>query len=236
MSRATVYLAPALVLCLGLSAARAGTIERVSVSSSGGQGNGDSIGPAISADGRVVAFWSNATNLVADDTNGVDDVFVHDRLTGVTERVSVDSSGAQGMFYSVSPAISADGRFVAFVSVAALAPPSSVGFVEVFVRDRLTGTTELVSRDFSGSSDAIGDEPAISADGRFVAFQSGTRNVVLGDTNGTFDVFVRDRLAGTNERVSVSSSGVEGNGPSDGAAISADGRFVTFFSGASNLV
>src|SRR2546426_1636880 len=129
MSRATVYLAPALVLCLGLSAARAGTIERVSVSSSGGQGNGDSIGPAISADGRVVAFWSNATNLVADDTNGVDDVFVHDRLTGVTERVSVDSSGGHANDTSSgggtsfpgqaenSPATSADRGDVAFVAL-----------------------------------------------------------------------------------------------------------------------
>jgi Tol biopolymer transport system component len=216
-------------------------IERVSLDSAGAEGNGDSGRPGISGDGRYVAFRSIASNLVPGDTNGVADVFVHDRQTGATERVSVDSAGLQANGPSGSPgdspSVSADGRYVAFWSDATdLVASDTNGSADVFVRDRQAGTTERVSVGSSGvegNGDSI--DAAISADGRHVAFSSLATNLVAGDL-GFSDVFVHDRLAGTTERVSVSSSGVKGNGPSESPALSADGRWVAFESWAGNLV
>jgi cold shock CspA family protein len=237
-----------------------GTTERVSVNNSGTQQNAatldnpgakpDDLGwgpPSISADGRFVAFTSSATNLVPNDTNGYKDIFVHDRQTGTTERVSVTSSGAQasGGFPgsvepsgSFNPSVSADGRFVAFSSWATnLVPNDTNGGGDVFVHDRQTDTTERVSVDSSGVQSYGGSSmPSISSDGRFVAFLSGASNLVPNDTNATTDVFVRDRQVGTTERVSVSNSGAQANGKSENLTISYDGRFVAFGSGASNLV
>jgi Tol biopolymer transport system component len=217
-----------------------GTTERVSVDSNGGQANSSSDMPSLSADGRFVAFMSYSANLVPGDTNGTWDVFVHDRATGLTERASVDSNGAQANASSQNPSISADGRFVVFMSYASnLVPGDTNAFLDVFVRDRQTGTTERVSVDSSG---AQGDSDSgliylsVSADGRFVAFDSHATNLVSGDTNGTWDVFVRDRQLGTTLRASLDSAGLQGNDISSGSSISADGRFVAFGSNASNLV
>ncbi len=180
------------------------------------QGDDASRFPSISADGRFVAFFSDATNLVAGDTNGADDVFVRDRKQGTTERVSVSSAGEQanaGTVRPPDPSISADGRFVAFESYASnLVAGDTYGTWDVFVRDRSAGTTELVSVSTAGEqgNDGSGD-PSISADGRFVAFESSATNLVAGDTNGADDVFVRDRQAGTTELVSVSTAGRQGN-------------------------
>jgi Tol biopolymer transport system component len=226
-----------------------GATVRVSVDSAGVQGNQDSFGPAISGDGRFVAFESNATNLVAGDTNGKSDIFVHDRDTdedGIfdeagqvsTTRVSVDSGGVQGNDRSHEAAISADGRFVAFVSFATnLVAADTNGYRDVFVHDRQTGATTRVSVDTTGVEG--NDEsvfPAISADGRFVAFESVASNLVPGDTNGRDDIFVHDRQTGATTRVSVDSVGVEANDGSGAVTISADGRHAAFFSWASNLV
>jgi Tol biopolymer transport system component len=223
--------------------ARAGTTERVSVSSSGEEGNAQSGLPCVSADGRFVAFHSGATNLVPGDTNGWADVFVHDRLTGTTDRVSVSSSGEQANWtpYALSskfPSISSDGRFVAFSSFATnLVPGDTNGREDVFVHDRLTGVTERVSVSSSGQQgNADSLTSSISADGRFVAFCSLANNLLPGDTNGCGDIFVHDRLTGATERVSVSSSGEPGNGGSYDPCISQDGRFVAFDSWSSNLV
>ncbi|MDO5648693.1 MAG: hypothetical protein Q4G20_12240, partial [Paracoccus sp. (in: a-proteobacteria)] len=215
-----------------------GVTERVSVSSSGEQGNRHSYNPSISADGRFVTFRSYATNLVPGDTNERDDVFVHDRQTGVTERVSVSSSGEQGGEWSSTPSISADGRFVTFYSDATnLVPGDTNGRHDIFVHDRQTGVTERVSVSSSGEQgDGYSYYPSISADGRFVAFKSDATNLVPGDTNGRGDIFVHDRQTGQTERVSVSSSGEQGNYESSAPSISADGRFVTFRSSATNLV
>ncbi len=215
-----------------------GATERVSVSSAGEQGNGDSWWRVISADGSFVAFYSYASNLVAGDTNGVPDVFVHDRVTGVTERVSVSSAGEQGNWGSINPAISANGRFVAFDSYASnLVAGDTNGDADVFVHDRATGATERVSVSSAGEQgNGESQYPAISADGRFVAFDSYASNLVAGDTNGDADVFVHDRATGATERVSVSSAGEQGNGGSWWPVISAEGRFVAFGSVASNLV
>ncbi len=215
-----------------------GTTERVSVDSAGVQGNGFSFSPSISADGRYVAFHSSASNLVVGDTNGFTDVFVHDRQSGTTERVSIDSGGTQGNWESGLPSISADGRYVAFESEARnLVVGDSNGHWDIFVHDRQTGATERVSVDTNGSQ-VNGDSylPAISADGRFVAFGSFASDLVSGDTNGVPDIFVRDRLNHTTQRVSVSNNGVQGDGDSYGPSISADGHFVAFWSYATNLV
>src|SRR5439155_1739277 len=155
---------------------------------------------------RFVAFASAATNLVAGDTNVVEDIFVRDRTAGTTERVSVDSAGAQTNGVSGGAAISAAGRCVASVSFAAnLVPGDSNGHLDIFVRDRVTATTERVNLD-SAAAQATGGgsyNPVISADGRYVAFESGASNLVSGDTNNQFDIFVRDRVSGTTERISV---------------------------------
>jgi Tol biopolymer transport system component len=218
------------------TAGAGGTIERVSVDSAGSQGNASSFKPSISADGRFVAFASGANNLVPGDTNRSEDVFVHDRRTGTTERVSVDSAGTEGNGPSLDPAISADGRFVAFDSSATnlVAEYTPTG---LFVHDRQTGTTERVSVNSAGVQGNGGSaNPALSADGRFVAFQSYATNLVPGDTNGVTEVFVRDRQTGVTERVSVDSAGIEGNDLSIWPALSGDGRFVAFISFATNLV
>jgi len=219
-----------------------GTTSRVSLNSSGAQGNGLSVQSAISADGRYVAYDSDASNLVPGDANGVTDVFVRDRVTGTTSRVNLSSTGVQGNGGGYFPAISADGRYVAFASAASNLVPGDINNAgDVFVRDRGTGTTSLVSRSSSGAqgNNLGSSDPAISADGRYVAFFSDASNLVPGDTNGGYfgyDVFVRDRVTGTTSRVSVSSTGAQGNDDSYDPAISADGRYVAFISSASNLV
>jgi Tol biopolymer transport system component len=215
-----------------------GTTVRVSVSSTGKQGNGNSFVDGISADGRYVVFESDASNLVPGDTNRASDVFVHDRLTGTTERVSVSSTGTQADDFSDFAAISADGRFVAFESAASNLVPDDSGVVpQVFVHDMLEGTTELVSVGSGGApANDESDQPSISGDGRFVAFESAASNLVPDDTNNAEDVFVRDRRTATTELVSISTGGAQGNNESGDPTISADGRFVAFDSGSSNLV
>ena len=190
--------------------------------------------PSISADGRFVAFASNASDLVPGDTNGADDVFVHDRQTGTTERVSVDTAGNQGNSHSGriggglgAVSLSADGRIVAFVSTATnLTPEGQRG---IFVHDRGTRVTEWVIATYTSRL-------SLSADGRFVAFDSSAPDLVAGDTNNNPDVFVHDRHTRTTERVSVDSAGTQGIGESLGALLSADGRLVAFVSSANNLV
>jgi Tol biopolymer transport system component len=215
----------------------------VSVSSNGAQGNQPSArfdGPAISASGRFIAFESGATNLVIGDTNHTPDIFVRDRGSGITERVSVDSAGVAANAVSGQPAISASGRYVAFQSIASnLVPGDTNEERDIFVHDRETGATERVSVSSTGE-EALndGEAPSISANGRYVAWDSRARNLVPGDTNSTEDVFVHDRQTGVTERVSVDSEGnqTEFAGYNFGPVISANGRHVAWFSRATNLV
>ncbi len=228
---------------------QSGVNERVSVASGGGQANGRSgdgrLGarPAISADGRVVAFHSQASNLVAGDSNGVADVFVRDRLTGETARVSLSTQGAQGSDDSTRPALSADGRVVAFQSRAKnldLAHPNPDGVSQIYVHDRDMGRTDLISLGadgLAGNGDAV--DAALSADGRWVVFSAQATNLIANDANGAngaAHIFVYDRQSGALERVSVSSAGIPANRDAATPAISADGRFVAYASAASNLV
>jgi TolB protein len=182
---------------------------RVPVGPGRQQANGDSSEPAISADGRFVAFASGASNLVAGDTNGTYDVFVRDRKLQVTRRVSVGPGGQQANSSSVGPAISADGRFVAFSSYASnLVAGDTNGTYDVFVRDLVAQVTRRVSVGAGGQqANSNSSDPAISAGGRFVAFVSVASNLVAGDTNHWDDVFVRDRFAQVTRRVSVGSGG-----------------------------
>jgi Tol biopolymer transport system component len=174
---------------------RTGRTEPVSVTPDGNAGNLGSTDPSISAGGRYVAFESDATDLVPGDANGAADVFVRDRLTGRTARVSVAPGGAEANNFSHSAAISGNGRFVAFASFAKnLVPGPRDGGEGVFVHDRRTGQTNRASVNQGGApGDSGSGDPSISSDGRFVAFSSSARNLVAGDTNGAADVFVRCR-------------------------------------------
>lgn len=213
-------------------------VTRVSVSSAGLQGDGDSSQPTISADGRRVAFTSMSTNLVAGDTNGVHDIFVHDRQTAQTIRVSVDSFGNQGDLESRRPCISADGLSVSFRSEATqLVPGDQNSTKDVFVHHLGNGTTVRASVDSAGiEGNGASVQASLSADGSLVAFASVATNLVVGDTNGSQDVFVRDLLAGTTVRVSLDSAGLPVVGTSERPTLSADGTAVVFASDAAGLV
>jgi Tol biopolymer transport system component len=211
------------------------TTTRVSVDSAGNQGDRNSDGASISADGRFVAFHSDSSNIVPGDTNNTFDIFVRDRLTNTTTLVSFDSAGNPGNRRSVGASISADGRFVAFSSGASnIVPGDTNNSGGIVVRDRLTNTTTRVSVDSAGNP-ASGFSTSISADGRFVAFSSSASNIVPGDTNDEPNILVRDRLTNTTTLVSVDSAGNPADDFSYNASISGDGRFVAFYSRASNL-
>jgi Tol biopolymer transport system component len=216
-----------------------GTTTRVSVGDGGAEGNGDSRGPCISADGRWVAFASTSSNLVPGDANGVQDIFVKDLQTGAIEIASLDSFGAPSDGDSFFPACSSDGRFIVFMSLGTtLVAGDTNGQRDIFVRDRQTALTERVSVSTMGVQ-GDGDcplYPSISRDGRFVAFYSDSTTLVAGDTNATYDIFLRDRQIGTTERVNVGLGGAEANGSSSLACVTDDGRYVTFMSVATNLV
>ncbi len=216
-----------------------GTTELVSISSIGTQGNGWSEEATISGDGRYIAFQSDATNLVAMDTNLATDIFLRDRVAGTSARLSVSVTGTQANNWSRQPSISADGNIIAFTSFASNLHPgdTSVGG-DVYVRDVAAGSTELTSVSSAGVKGNFesGGAGSVSGDGRFVAFSSGASNLVSGDTNTDEDVFVRDRLSGTTERLSISTLGGQGNGNSGSPSISPDGSHVAFVSDADNLV
>jgi Ca2+-binding RTX toxin-like protein len=259
---------------------RTGTTKRISVTSDGTQGNNGSYTPSISADGRYVAFSSDASNLVSGDTNGARDIFVNDLQTGITKRISVASDGIQGNSASYTPSISADGRYVAFSSPASnLVSGDTNDASDIFVKDLQAGTTKRISvasfsyapsisadgryvafsygaRDISvndlqtgitkpisvASDGTQGNNislyPSISADGHHVAFSSSASNLVSGDTNRYMRtrIFVKDLQTGTTQRISVASDGTQGNGNSYRPSISADGRYVAFESNDGNLV
>lgn len=238
--------------------------QLVSVDSAG-KTAGASFDPVISADGRYVAFDTGAP-LVADDTNGASDVYVHDLQAGSTVRVSVDGSGGQGPGNYHTPSISSDGRYVAFDAATPLTADDTNSKQDVYVHDLLTGQTTRVSVDSAGNQaddhsdgfslgsvqdgglEAAG--PQISSDGRYVAFESAASNLVAGDTNSCTvpnvtdfptpgqcpDVFLHDLQTGSTTRVSVDSTGAQADGASGDPAVSADGSAIAFLSDATNLV
>jgi Tol biopolymer transport system component len=217
---------------------RTGKTKRMSVKSNGKEVNSadGSEDASISADGRFVAFASDAA-LTNGDTNGMLDVFVHDRETGRTARVSVTSGEKQVLADTEDPAISANGRYVAFDSDGQFSGGDGNGMVDVYERDRKTGKTKRISVDSNGQG-VLADSasPAVSADGRFVAFESDGQLTAQTDYGPSplldSDVFVRDTKARTTTRMSLKSNGSEASTAAQIAsrdpAISANGRFVTF--------
>jgi surface antigen/Tol biopolymer transport system component len=216
---------------------------RVSTTGGGSDGDGASFEPAVSDDGRFVAFSSDAANLVPGDTNDKADIFVFDRETGARERISMSHNGQQTDGPSGHPRISADGSVVVFDSAATnVTPVDENGVSDVFVHFRANGNTFKVSTPHPDTWDGhtLGPDGGswavdLSADGRFIVFESYATNLVVGDTNGVLDVFVR-QLSGYAERISVSSGEGEGAGDSFDGSISGDGRYVAFGSLAANLV
>lgn len=211
---------------------------RVSVDSSGAEGNGSSNNPVLSADGRYVAFMSSAVNLVPEDTNDSIDIFVHDRQTKQTTRVSVDSKGMQENGSSFNLSLSADGRIVAFESTADnLSAGDANKASDIFVHDR---QTKLTTRASVGSNGVLGnngsESPRLSANGRYVLFESLADNLVTGDTNTQKDIFVHDRIKQQTTRVSVDSNGIQANDLSLIGNISGDGNILAYESFADNLV
>jgi len=216
-----------------------GSMRRVSVGPGGVEADGGSVifGQAISDNGQVVAFESAATNLVAGDTNGVMDVFVHvrDPATGIgiTTRVSVDSAGAQANGESRVASLSGDGRYVVFESDATnLVANDNNGVTDIFVRDLTAGTTTRVSvaaggEQANGASYALGAS-AISDDGQHVVFESDATNLVTGDTNGVGDVFARNIAGNTTERLSITSVSGQPATISTEGGISRDGTVAAF--------
>jgi Tol biopolymer transport system component len=283
-SFAVSLVAPSIAVFCGPSSLRAQATERVSVGAGPVEADAASRQAALSADGRFVVFASAATNLVAGDLNGADDVFLHDRTSGVTSLVSLDSTGAQANGASARPLVSEDGRYVVFESDATNLDANDTNAArDVFVRDTQLGTTKLVSLLPSGaqaagpsgdpsltpdglfaafriqadvyvrdlttnttslvSIDQFGAGPvggsfgsSISADGRYVAFASLSGDIVAPDTNGAYDVFVRDTQSGVTALASVDTFGNQADAVSGDPAISPDGRHVAYFSNATNLV
>jgi Tol biopolymer transport system component len=215
-----------------------GTTRLLSVRTNGNQGNGASYDPSISGNGRFAVFTSESSNLVGSDTNDRRDVFLRDLQQNTTVRVSLSSREAQGNENSQDSVISADGAYIVFLSSATnLVPHDTNGVTDVFARGRVNGSTRRISLSSSDvEADGASDFPTVSADGRFVAFQSQATNLVPGDGSPISDVFLRDRQTNTTRRVSVSTAGAEGDNGSNDPSISASGRYVVFSSDAANLV
>ncbi len=212
--------------------------ELISVGLGGAAANGVSDFPDLSADGNRVAFYSDADDLVTGDGNAMADIFVRDRALQQTVRVSVASGGGEANGPSFSPAISGDGRWVAFVSVADNLVAADVnGLPDVFVHDLLTGITALVSVSAGGlQANGANYTPTLSFDGRYLAFRSAANNLVSGDSNGQHDIIWRDLVTGETEIVSLTDSGGIANHRSDYPTLSADGQRIAFRSTADNLV
>jgi hypothetical protein len=238
LSRIFYCLSLGLLLTAICSIANAQTF-RVNVNSAGGQANlGASAytNPSISLDGRFVAFGSTSSDLVPGGLEGEEAIYFHDRVAQTTTRVSASSNGVAGT--GLFPSMSFDGHYVVFESWSNLAEGDTNGQNDVYIHDNATHTTSLVSVSTEGvQGNNMSNKASISADGRFVVFESFADNLVPGDTNGVSDIFVRDLVAKTTKRVSIDSKGVQGNSYSGAGlpSISGDGRFVAFTSLSGNL-
>lgn len=214
-----------------------GITTLVSVGMDGTSGNGSSSTPMISANGRYVTFISHANNLVSGDTNIYADVFVRDLSTGTTTLISKSSTGVVGNLLSTNPSISADGKYIAFESLASnLIPFTTIFGSQIYVWNSDLGTLSVASISYAGFYGSNSNSPSISADGRYVAFESSADYLVPNDTNSASDIFIRDMVAGSTVRASVSSAGAQANSRSFDASISGDGHSVAFSSYATNLV
>ncbi len=208
-----------------------GVLANASTNSSGVDANGHSYNAVLSGNGRYVAYLSKATNLVASDANGHDDVFLKDLQTGAVQNISTTAAGVQANADSKEIALSSDGRFVAFTSYASNLAPNDNSYADIFLKDTASGALLRVSADSAGNAaNGNSDHAAFSADGRYVVFASQGSNLVFNDSNGTRDIFRKDLMTGETVRVSVTADGVQVTGDSSDASISADGRYVVFSS------
>jgi Tol biopolymer transport system component len=220
-----------------------GITSRVSVSTAGSQGGGPpgstaSYYPDISYDGWFVAFEGEPVDFVPGDTNDTYDIFLRDTLTPLTTRVSVSTAGSEGDSGSYRPAISGNGKYLAFHSASQnLVPGGPVGMDQVFLRDTQSAITSMVSVSSAGTpGDSSSNYPDVSSDGRYVVFESSATNLVPGVSNVHKDIYLHDTQTGITSKVSVSTAGSEANSNCYEPAISGNGRYVVFISGASNLV
>ncbi|HSH03023.1 MAG TPA: hypothetical protein VLL52_10935 [Anaerolineae bacterium] len=215
-----------------------GLTQRITLAPDGSESNGRSLDPTISANGRYIAFTSYATNLVPDDTNLSRDIFLHDRQTGLTELVSLTHTGQQSNNISMKPSLSSDGRYIVFVSEATnLVPNDNNNNQDIFIRDRLQQTTKRISHNDDGvEGNSNSYNPVISANGRYIIYASSSHNLVPNDTNGVNDIFRHDLATNTTILISQNEQGIIGNGHSQYPDISADGRYITYYSQATNLV
>ena len=225
-----------------------GTTTLISSPTAEAKSNADCYNPSVTDDGRYVVFHSAASNLVSGDTNNKIDVFLKDTQTGALTRLSVSNSGTEGNEDSYTPNITGNGKYIVFSSGASnLVSGDTNGWNDVFLYNREMGSLALVSQsngilgNANSSADSSRDTSgpvslASSADGRYIVFASSASNLVSGDTNGAQDIFLKDTTTGDVTRISVSEGGTQGNGPSYAASITSDGRYVTFYSHASNLV
>lgn len=218
---------------------KTGRTVRASLGSGGVEANDSCYEAALSGNGRFVAFRTGATNLVEADTNSEDDVFVRDLRKGVTTRVSVSTAGSEGNAGSGAPSISRSGRYVAFESNSDnLVPGDSNGDDDVFVYDRKRGVTTRVSVASDGAQgDADSFSPAMSRNGRYVAFQSRATNLDGADTNGDVrDIYVHDRKKGTTVRVALTAGGAQSAGRVLNMGFSGNGRVIVFAADADDFV
>jgi Tol biopolymer transport system component len=219
---------------------QSGTTRLVSVDTTGKLGaNADVTDPVISDDGQVVAFMSTATNLVAGDTAAVSNIFVRNLATGVTEQLSSHPGDTAGAYFD-PPVMSAYGRYVAYTSNATdLVPGLTInnGFQNVFVTDLQAGTTTMLDINAVGTAagNVGGSAPSISSDGRYVAFESFSSDLIPGGTTKFPNVYVRDLQAHTTSLVSVNDAGT-GDAGGSAPIISGNGQFVAFQSTATDLV
>jgi len=215
-----------------------GVVTRASVDASNAAGNDTSSVPALSGNGRVVAFVSQAANFSLVSTSHTGQLFVRDLETATTTLESVTSAGTPTLSRPASaPALSFDGRYLAFESQAQLEPRDrDIGTWDVFLRDRALHTTTLASLSANAIAGADSRAPSISADGRWVGFQSLDDTLVGGDVNHLVDVFLYDRTTEAVTLVSQNDAGQQTNAPSTSASVSSDGRFVLLMTSASNLV
>jgi Tol biopolymer transport system component len=207
---------------------QAGTTSLITANSQGEAADAYSWSAQLSADGRFAAFASVAKNLVPGDTNSTSDVFVRDIAAGTTERVSLGDDESQRPTASGAPAISRDGRFVTFIDERRTFDHARGA---AFLRDRQNGTTEEVSLTDTGQAPArpaVEGPAEVSADGRYVAFNSRSDEFVAGDTNGRADIFVRDRVSARTERVSFNTDGTQTDKDSGGFSMTSDGQRVAF--------
>ncbi|MFI6403397.1 TolB family protein [Streptomyces sp. NPDC050548] len=229
-ARITVGLAAGVVLaCTAVTATaapHAPRVERISTGTHHTQADGASSAPAISANGRYVAFTSAATNLVTGDRNGVADVFLRDLRTGRTQRVAEGPAS--------DPALSADGRYIVFATKAALTKGDRNGASDIYLRDLKTRRIERISTGHAAIPPRyeLNYEPSISGNGRYVAYSTAAEDAAPGDTNGRDDVIVHDRRTGRNELVQFNTDGTEGDSDSFQATFGTDGRYVAFVTAA----